>query len=69
MSIKNSLKFVTKDPIDSIGSDNGMAPNSLQAIIWTKDVLSCRRMHVSLVLKVLNDSILNDKKTKDELSL
>ena len=36
--IKISLKFVPKDPIDkknSIGLDNGLAPNRRQAIIWT----------------------------------
>ena len=31
----NSLKFVPKGPIHSIGLDNGSAPNRRQAIIWT----------------------------------
>ena len=36
--IQISLKFVPKDPIDNnlgTGLDNGLAPNRLQAIIWT----------------------------------
>ena len=33
--INISLKFIPKDPIDSIGSDNGLVPNRRQAIIWT----------------------------------
>ena len=34
--IKISLKFVAEDPTDnSIGLDNGLAPNRRQAIIWT----------------------------------
>ena len=34
----------------SIGSDNDLAPNRRQAIIWTNDVLGCRRIYVSLDL-------------------
>ena len=40
ISIKISLKFVPKGPINnilSIGSDNGLAPARRQAIIWTND--------------------------------
>ena len=39
ISIKISLKFVPKGPINnsSIGSDNGLAPTRWQAIIWTND--------------------------------
>ena len=33
--IKISLKFVPKCPIDSIGLDNGLAPNKQQVMIWT----------------------------------
>ena len=32
-----SLKFVPKVQINSIGSDNGLAPTRRQAIIWTND--------------------------------
>ena len=38
ISIKISLKFATKGPIEkysSIGSYNGLAPTRRQAIIWT----------------------------------
>ena len=38
ISLKISLRFVTKVPIDSIGSDNGLAPFMRQAIIWTNEV-------------------------------
>ena len=34
----------------SIGSDNGLAPNRRQAIIWTSDGLGCRRIYVSFGL-------------------
>ena len=37
LSINMSLRFVPKGPIDSIGSDNGLAPARRQAIIWTYD--------------------------------
>ena len=40
ISIKISLEFVPKGPINNIptlGSGNGLAPNRRQAIIWTKD--------------------------------
>ena len=40
ISIKISLKFVPKVPINNIpalGSDNGLAPSRRQAIIWTND--------------------------------
>ena len=30
-----SPKFVPKGAVDSIGLDNGLAPNRQQAIIWT----------------------------------
>ena len=39
-SIKISLKFVPKVPINNIPgicSDNGLAPTRRQAIIWTND--------------------------------
>ena len=38
ISINNSLKFVPKSPINNtpaFGSDNGLAPTTRQAIIWT----------------------------------
>ena len=40
ISIKISLKFVPKGPINNyygIGSDNGLAPFRRQAVIWTND--------------------------------
>ena len=40
ISIKISLKFVPKGPIDNMrtfGSENGLAPTRRQAIIWTAD--------------------------------
>ena len=41
ISIKISLKFVPKGPINNIpsfiGSDNGLAPSKRQAIIWSND--------------------------------
>ena len=36
ISIKISLKFVAKGPINNI-PDNGVAPTRRQAIIWTND--------------------------------
>ena len=36
MSIKISLKFVPKGPVN-IGSDNGLVLSRQQAIIWTND--------------------------------
>ena len=36
-----------------IGSDNGLAPNKRQAIIWTNDALGCRRINASLGLNEL----------------
>ena len=39
ISINISLKFAPYGPIDSIGSDNGLAPSRWQAIIWTNDGL------------------------------
>ena len=38
----------------SIGSDNAMAPSRRQAIIWTNDVLGCRRIYASLGLNAKN---------------
>ena len=35
--IQISLKLVPSDPINSTGSDNGLASNSQQAIVWTCD--------------------------------
>ena len=32
--IKFSMKFVPKGPINSIGADNGLAPDRRQAIVW-----------------------------------
>ena len=32
-----SLKYVPYGPIDNIVSDNGLAPNRRQAIIWSND--------------------------------
>ena len=37
ISIKISLKFVPKGPVNNIGSDNGLVLASWQAIIWTND--------------------------------
>ena len=37
----------------SIGSENCLAPNRRQAIIWTNDVLGCRRIYASFGLHVL----------------
>ena len=37
----------------STGLDNGLAPNRRQAIIWTNDVLGCRRIYGSLGLNGL----------------
>ena len=41
ISIKISLKFVSKGPLQltifHIGSDNGLAPTRRQAIIWNND--------------------------------
>ena len=37
ISIKISLKFVHKGPIDNNPADNGLVRNRLQAIIWTND--------------------------------
>ena len=37
ISIKISIKFVPKGPINNIDSDNGLAPARRQAIIWTND--------------------------------
>ena len=34
----------------SIGLDDGLAPNRWQTIIWTNDVLGCRRMYAPLGL-------------------
>ena len=36
-----------------IGSDNGLAPNRRQAIIWTNDGLCCRRIYVLIGLSEL----------------
>ena len=37
ISIKISLKFVPKSPINIIDTDNGLAPTRRQVIIWTND--------------------------------
>ena len=37
----------------SIGSDNGLAPNRRQAVIWTNVVQGCRRIDVVLSLSEL----------------
>ena len=37
MKICEFLKFVPMGPINSIGSENGLAPTRRQAIIWTND--------------------------------
>ena len=42
IAIQISLKFINKSPIHknaNIGSDNGLAPNRRQTIIWTNDDL------------------------------
>ena len=39
ISIKISPKFVPKDPINNMATDNGLVPNRRQAIIWTSDGL------------------------------
>ena len=50
ISIKISLTFVPKCPIDkiSIGLDNGLAPNRRQAIIWTTADPVHRRIYAAL---------------------
>ena len=40
----------------SIGSDNGLAPNRRQAIIWMKEGLGCRRRNASLGVNELMQS-------------
>ena len=50
------LNFVPKDSIDtnnSIGSDNGLAPNRWQAIIWINGYLVYWRIYASLSLNEL----------------
>ena len=37
ISIKISLKFVPRGPINNVGSDNGLAPARRQAIIWSNN--------------------------------
>ena len=37
VSLNVSLKFAPRAPINSIGSDNGLAPTRRQVIIWTND--------------------------------
>ena len=57
ISDKNSLKFVLKGlnwQYSSIGSDNDLVPNRREAIIWTNDVLGCRRIYAALGLNELN---------------
>ena len=46
-----------------IGSDNGLAPNRRQAIIWTNGGLVYWRIYASLVLNVLitNDDEIEKK--------
>ena len=48
ISMKISLKFVPKGPIDNMpattGLDNGLVPNRRQAIIWTNDDLGYLRI-------------------------
>ena len=41
-----------------IGSDNGLAPNRWQAIIWTDDSLIHGCIYVSFNIKELNKSVL-----------
>ena len=41
----------------SIGSDNGLAPNKRKAIMWTKDVLGCRRIYSSFGLDELTSQM------------
>ena len=56
ISNKISLKFVPKGPIkqySSTGSDNGLAPNRRQAIIWINDRQCWRRLYASLGLNEL----------------
>ena len=57
ISIKISPKFVAEDPINNIPAlvqtDNGLAPNKQQAIIWTNDGLCCRCIYESLGLNKL----------------
>ena len=55
ISIKISLKFVPKGPINSIGSDNDLAPTRRQAIIWTNGGLFYWRIYASLGLNGLKD--------------
>ena len=44
--------------ISSIGWDNGLAPNRRQAIIWTNDVLGCRRIYAFLGLNELKENLI-----------
>ena len=37
--IQIPLKFIPKSPTEKIDSDNGLAPNRQQAIIWTHNDL------------------------------
>ena len=41
----------------NIGSDNGLAPNRRQAIIWSNGGLGCRRIYASLGLNELMTKI------------
>ena len=50
ISIKLSLKFVPKGPVNNIVSNNGLAPTRRQTIIWTNDGLRYRRIYASLGL-------------------
>ena len=34
---ESAMKFVPREPINSIGSDNGLPPTRRQTIIWTNE--------------------------------
>ena len=58
ISIKISLKFLPKGSINqypSNGSNNGLAPNSQQAIIWTNGNLDYSLIYASFGLNELNN--------------
>ena len=49
----------------NIGSDNGLAPNRRQAIIWTNDGLDQWRIYALISLHELNDILINLKNSKE----
>ena len=51
--VKFHWNFFPRVQFSRIGSNNGLAPNRQQAIIWTNDVLGCRCIYVSFRLNEL----------------